>query len=223
MSHRGDLRSHSENTLPAFEAALAAGVRHVELDLQINASGTPVVLHDPGLRRTHGSEGSVFDQTDGGPLVLPTLAEVLDLGDRYPGTVFALEVKHDSLQRWGEQFVLDRLLPWAERIKGHVVFSTSVSFLALVRTAGLPHIGVILREWSPAKRAEMVGLSPDLLVINQNRVPVNESLWPGAWRWAVYEIGDFPTALHWGDRGADFALSFYAVELEQQRRAMIGG
>jgi glycerophosphoryl diester phosphodiesterase len=220
MSHRGELRSHPENTLPAFESALAAGIRYLEFDLQINASGTPVALHDASLSRTHGVDRSVFDHTDGAPPVLPVLAEVLDLADRYPGTVLCLEVKHDSLDHWGEAPVWEKLMPWTERIEGHVLLARSTSFLQLAREAGLPTIGVILRQWSPAVRERMTALAPELLVINWKRVPRGEDLWPGPWQWAVYEVGDFSTALRWGERGADFVLSHYGVELLHERQAL---
>ena len=220
MSHRGDLRSHPENTLAAFETALAAGIRYLEFDLQINASGTPVVLHDANMLRTHDVDRSVFDHSDGAEPVLPVLAEVLDLADRYPGTVLCLEIKHGSLDHWGEAVVLEKLMPWAERINRHVLFARSTSFLQLARTAGLPTIGVILRKWSPVVREHMTELEPEYLVIQGERVTGNERLWPGPWRWAVYEVGDLPTTLLWGERGADFVLSHFCVELLQQRQAM---
>ncbi len=220
MSHRGDLRSHPENTLAAFESALAAGIRYLEFDLQIDASGTPVVLHDATLARTHGVDRSVFEHADGEPPELPVLAEVLDLADRYPGTVLCLEVKHDSLDHWGEASVLEKLMPSAERIKRHVLFARSTSFLQLAREAGLPTIGVILRQWSPAVRERMKALAPEFLVIHFKRVPKGEDLWPGPWQWAVYEVGDFSTTLRWGERGADFVLSHFGVELFQERQAL---
>lgn len=222
MSHRGDQRSHLENTLAAFECALAAGIRFVELDLQVNASGSLVVLHDPDLQRTHGVDRSVFELADGEPPTLPTLAEVLDLADRYAGSVLCLEIKHDSLDHWGEVFVLEKLRPWAERIKQHAVFARSTDFLQSARDAGMPRIGVILRQWSPTVFRHLATIAPDFLVVNLKRVPRGESLMPGPWRWAVYEIADFPTALHWGERGADFVLSHFGVELEQQRQALTG-
>jgi glycerophosphoryl diester phosphodiesterase len=220
MSHRGDLRSHSENTLAAFECALAAGIRYLEFDLQINASGTPVVLHDPSFLRTHGVDRSVFEVADGELPLLPMLADVLDLADRYPGAVLCLEIKHDSLDRWGEAPVLEKLLPWAERIKQHVLFARSTSFLQLARAANLPTIGVILRQWSQAVREHMTALAPQFLVVNWKRVPKGEDLWPGPWQWAVYEVADLPTFLRWGKRGADFVLSHYGVELFQERQAL---
>ena len=213
VSHRGDLRSHRENSLAGLESALIAGICHLECDIQINASGTPVLLHDANLLRTYAVDRPVFEHVDGQSPSLPTLANVLELAKRYPGTVLYLEIKHDSLDHWGEMFVLDRLLPWAEQIKQHVLFARSTGFLSLARRAGLPRIGVVVREWSKANRDQLAELEPDLLVINVNRVPDGESLWPGPWQWAVYEVGDLPSAQHWGARGAGYVLSHTGAEL----------
>lgn len=220
ISHRGDLRSHPENSLAALESALAAGIRHLECDIQINASGTPVALHDPNLLRSYAVDRSVFEHADGQSPSLPTLADVLELADRYPETVLYFEIKHNSLEHWGETFVLDRLLPWSERIKHYFLLARSTSFLSLAREAGLPRIGVVLRDWSAANHERLAALEPDLLVINFHLVPDGENLWPGLWQWAVYEVKDISTTLHWGERGAHFVLSHVGVELHQQRQAL---
>lgn len=47
LAHRGACLEHVENTLPAFEAALALGVDAVETDLHVCRDGTPVLSHDP--------------------------------------------------------------------------------------------------------------------------------------------------------------------------------
>lgn len=56
VSHRGehDNRLVLENTLPAFDAAAAAGVWGIELDLRWTRDRVPVVLHDADLRRVFG-------------------------------------------------------------------------------------------------------------------------------------------------------------------------
>ncbi len=49
QGHRGARGLAPENTLPAFERALALGVTTLELDIGVTADGTVVVAHDPYL------------------------------------------------------------------------------------------------------------------------------------------------------------------------------
>jgi glycerophosphoryl diester phosphodiesterase len=50
IGHRGAPREFPENTLPAFERAIALGADAIELDVHVTADGVPVVHHDPELR-----------------------------------------------------------------------------------------------------------------------------------------------------------------------------
>ena len=67
IAHRGSSAEAPENTLPAFEAAVAQGADAVELDVRLTADGAPVVIHDATLDRT-------TDRT--GPVAALTLAEL---------------------------------------------------------------------------------------------------------------------------------------------------
>jgi len=87
IAHRGEASSRPENTLAAFEAALAAGADGIECDSRLSADGVPVVIHDPTLTRTAGVRGKVGSRTleqlrllDAGEgESIPTLAETSDL------------------------------------------------------------------------------------------------------------------------------------------------
>lgn len=57
--HRGDPRHHPENSLAGFRSAMALGCDGIELDVQLSAEGTPMVLHDPTLDRTTNGAGLV--------------------------------------------------------------------------------------------------------------------------------------------------------------------
>jgi glycerophosphoryl diester phosphodiesterase len=50
--HRGARAVLPENTIPAFEHAIDAGVDFLELDLAVTRDNIPVVSHDPRLNRT---------------------------------------------------------------------------------------------------------------------------------------------------------------------------
>src|SRR3954465_5572267 len=48
--HRGARAMRPENTIPAFEYAIAQGVDALELDMAVTKDGVVVVSHDPELR-----------------------------------------------------------------------------------------------------------------------------------------------------------------------------
>jgi len=61
VSHRGeyDNRNVFENTLRAFDGALAAGIWGVEFDIRWTKDLQPVVIHDPDLKRVFGLDINV--------------------------------------------------------------------------------------------------------------------------------------------------------------------
>jgi glycerophosphoryl diester phosphodiesterase len=63
IAHRGDVTQAVENTIPALEAAHAAGADVVEFDVQQTKDGDWVVMHDFDLNRLAGSPAAVKDMT----------------------------------------------------------------------------------------------------------------------------------------------------------------
>ena len=61
FAHRGASAHAPENTLAAFELALAQGADGIELDVKLSADGHVVVIHDPTTDRTTGARGRVKD------------------------------------------------------------------------------------------------------------------------------------------------------------------
>jgi glycerophosphoryl diester phosphodiesterase len=87
LAHRGDWREAPENTLAAFEAALAnPACDGLEFDVRTAADGIPVVCHDETLFRVQGrsqrvdevSSAKLFD------LGVPPLEDVLAAAGRRP-------------------------------------------------------------------------------------------------------------------------------------------
>lgn len=87
-----------ENTLAAFEAALALGLGHLETDVQATRDGVAVVLHDPDLRRTTGRPVQVSTITwaeltelrVGGVHPVPRIEEALEA---FPDAVLNIDCK----------------------------------------------------------------------------------------------------------------------------------
>ncbi|MCI0554680.1 MAG: glycerophosphodiester phosphodiesterase [Anaerolineae bacterium] len=61
FAHRGASAHAPENTLAAFEMALAENADGIELDVKLSADGHVVVIHDMTIDRTTGAHGRVRD------------------------------------------------------------------------------------------------------------------------------------------------------------------
>jgi len=97
--HRGARGLAPENTLPAFERALAVGVDTLELDIGITADGVVVVSHDSFLNPviTRDPQGQWLDTR--GPLIHSlTLAQLqsYDVGRIRPGTSYAAALSRQA-------------------------------------------------------------------------------------------------------------------------------
>src|SRR6187455_326384 len=67
--HRGARGLAPENTLPAFERALAIGVSTLELDIGVTSDGVVVVSHDPYLNPAIARDASGQWLAARGPLI----------------------------------------------------------------------------------------------------------------------------------------------------------
>ena len=148
FAHRGASAHAPENTLAAFELALAHGANGVELDVKLSADGEVVVIHDATIDRTTGEKGHVSKLTlaalrelDAGSFFseefrgekIPTLAEVFEtIGRR---TLINVELTNYATPRDG---LANKVCDLVKRfgLEERILFS---SFLSsnLKRTRGL--------------------------------------------------------------------------------------
>jgi len=101
FAHRGGTSEHPENTLPAFEHAVALGFRYLETDVQLSADGVLVAFHDDDLQRTCGVDARITDlpwselanlRVDG-RTPIPTLRELVGA---FPTARFNIDAKADA-------------------------------------------------------------------------------------------------------------------------------
>ena len=87
--HRGARGLLPENTLPAFEHAIALGVDTLEFDIGLTRDGVPVVHHDHALNPDHTRDAGGRWLTPPGPLLrdldMQALSE-FDVGRARPGS-----------------------------------------------------------------------------------------------------------------------------------------
>jgi glycerophosphoryl diester phosphodiesterase len=222
VAHRGNAAEFPENTLPAFTSALVLGVRFLELDVQLSRDGVPVVIHDHLLVRTTGLPGSVFDH-DANELATIEAAETQRFGTRFIGTRLSLlrdvlqlltgrpeitlfiEIKRASLAQFGHDHVVSQVLevikPWRTQC---VVISFDLAAIHRARRLGDAPIGWVLDAADDHSRLKYQALQPQFLFCDHRKLPPAGKLWPGPWRWVIYEVDSLPLALDLAERGADY-------------------
>jgi glycerophosphoryl diester phosphodiesterase len=127
IAHRGASAYAPENSLAAFELAVAQGADAFELDVRVTRDGAPVVIHDATLDRTTNLTGPVRARTlaelraadaghgftpdrgrtfpfRGRGVQVPTLAEVLWT---FPAMPVLIEIKEAEVQEAVRRVLMD--------------------------------------------------------------------------------------------------------------------
>lgn len=239
IAHRGYSQCFPENTLVGLEAALQAGAECIEFDVQFSNDGIPVVIHDMNLMRTTGIEGDVnqlslkqlktlnaaekdrFGEKFEKELI-PTLGEVLKLLKRWPKAVAFVEIKKESIDSFGSEFVSQKLLaelsPYRDQC---VLISFDSGVLEAARDMGAKNVGWAIRDWNDESHQQAQDLAPDFLFANYKIVPdKDDALWPGSWQWALYDIVEPRQALLWFRRGASLIETWDVGALRKDRELM---
>lgn len=111
LTFQGDLQVADENTLTAFELALAAGADYLESDIQVTKDLVPVLFHDSDLKRLLGRKTRIWDLTleEVSQIrlprlgLIPTLAEALEA---FPSAKFNLDIKNPRAEAVGVETIL---------------------------------------------------------------------------------------------------------------------
>jgi glycerophosphoryl diester phosphodiesterase len=166
IAHRGASSYAPENTLAAFDLALAMGVRHIELDVACTSDGHIVVIHDDTVDRT--TNGS-------GPVTRHTLAALraLDAGSWF-GDQFTEEripTFHEVLERYKGRAHLHT------EIKGHSP-SLAQRTADVIRTHGMEE-QVTMTSFQHVRLEEMRAYAPALptgwLVVEVNEAVIAQA------------------------------------------------
>ncbi len=214
IAHRGDNTNHPENTYAAIEAALIAGALFVEFDVQMNADKNIIVFHDEDFQRMSEKNLSVFNTTDETlrtlsihepeqffnehyPTYISYLDDILVLLKSFPEATFLVEVKVKSLEYWGVEIVMKKLLSSLRKYSDNIiVISFSVAALKYVRKHSSIKVGLVFKQ-EPAKHQEIATkLKPEYMLCPYSIFP-ETNLWEGPWEWVVYTINDIKLAMKW--------------------------
>lgn len=222
VAHRGDQTNYPENTLPSLAAAIAGGAQAIEFDVQLTADLVPVLFHDDSLLRMTGVKQSLLDcefrdisdyrasyperfgnrfQTT----AIATLYETVDLLRDYPHVTVFVEVKRESLARFGIGETLMKIFDAIEPIREQcMVISFEYNALAVAREMEGYRIGWVLRQYDDETRAAAELLQPELLCCNLEKIPADGGLWQGPWQWMLYQTSDPSKVDYYGAMGVDY-------------------
>jgi glycerophosphoryl diester phosphodiesterase len=178
-AHRGARREAPENTLPAFELAVAQGAEGIEFDVQLTADGCAVVIHDETVERTTDGNGPVrgftlvqlqgLDASAGmaafAGVRIPTLADTLALLAP-TGLVLNIELKNSVENYPGlEEQVLAAVA--AHGIADRVVLSTfnhyslkKLQALGATSELGMLYTDPLYKPWRYAVRLGVAAIHP---------------------------------------------------------------
>ncbi len=223
VAHRGYAQICPENTIIAFEHAVAAGAQHVELDVQLTRDHVPVVIHDASLQRTGDRNVDVLSSTWAeiaqfsvgeqqrfgltyGNIKLPSLADFVEFLQRFSQVTAYVEIKDESVDMFGCQQVVEHVLKiLAPVLDQCVVIGYSLQVIAAVREMSDLKVGWVLTKYDDASHQLAQQIVPDYIICNYQKIPdQTTSPWPGTWSWILYEITEREIAYKWRDRGVDF-------------------
>ena len=238
LAHRGYAARYPENTREALRAAVEAGARNIEFDIQLSADGVPFLLHDADFRRTAGVDRSIFATTAaeiaaidvGEPgrfgdrfrgVHAPSLADVVEDIKLWPEVHAFIELKRESIEHFGLETVVQAIVKTVQPVIGNCVFiSFDYAAVELARRYTGCRVGWALREWSEASHAAAIELRPDFLFCNITRLPpLPELLWYGIWQWVIYEVTEVAVVRDLAARGVSMIETMACAELAEALQA----
>ncbi len=230
-AHRGYAAAYPENTLPAIAAAVAAGVMAIEIDVQFSQDGIPILLHDVDFKRVANCASNVFhtkyndikniriseqakflDKFKHVP-VCP-LSALVEFMLRTPTLRVFVEIKHESVDHFGEAFIIHQLQKILDRVKRQcVIISYSSHFLQQIWHQLSYRIGYILTVWDDSNLGKAQTLSPELVICNYKKIPESVDFTHYPWQWLLYEITDCQRLDYYSRRGVQWVESMDPVKL----------
>jgi glycerophosphoryl diester phosphodiesterase len=231
VAHRGWRKHYPENTLIAFEQAIAAGAVNIELDIQLSADAVPFVFHDANLQRMCGRDGLIWEYC-AEQLLTFKAAEQQRLGDKFldnpmcplqdivellkthPQINAFIEIKAESLRHFGNDNVVNAIInvlrPVASRC---LLMSFDLEALRYARNEGWQRFAAVFDFWPDWQQGMLADIDPELVYSDRNCIPVDANLRALPWPLVIYEVSSHSEAVDWFERGAAAVETFFIGEL----------
>jgi glycerophosphoryl diester phosphodiesterase len=229
VAHRGWPSRYPENTLAGFHAAIEAGARNLEFDVQLTRDQVPMVIHDHTTKRTGTGEHDLFELGGqearslcvGEPKrfadryadsTISTLADVVAMLDSFSGRVF-VEIKRASILRFGKDRCIDAILELTSTLGSRaVIISFDSAAVSMVQKKGAEKTGWVISTFNQETLGIAADLQPDYLFVKRSRIDRQELPTNVDWRWVVYDVSTPQQAQELFDRGVDLVETDFIGE-----------
>jgi glycerophosphoryl diester phosphodiesterase len=163
------------------------------------------------------ADGTTLD----GASALPALADVAALLFDHPELTLLLELRRESLERFGAGSVVGRVREALRGVRSQcVLVSRDLGAINVAREHGAARVGWILPGYDAHTRLKYEALRPDFLLIEAAALPPPPArLWRGPWRWVVLGVNRAAEAEALAARGADFVATGAVGPLSAELRA----
>ena len=238
IAHRGYPQHFPENTLAGIKAAMYAGARYIEVDIQLTADGIPVIFHDRDLQRLcqHGGRiheynweqlsgllvsNSFNEQAKSEPI--PRLQQLVEMLNQHPTVTVFIELKRISLDHWGDEKVVTTVLASLQPIlKQCVIISYSKTALEKFRAISKQPVGYVCDDWQALKQNDLQTLQPEYVFCDLDSLPSKGAVKIPGSKLAVYECVDPKQAISLFERGVDLIETFAIVNMRETLADYVG-
>lgn len=243
IAHRGLARLYPENTRAAVLGALGAGLRRVEIDVQLSADGVPLLHHDADLKRMSGRRGDLrrkpWSELKAWPCHEPARYGRRFLGERIcslgalakalkgrRGFTLFVELKQESLRRFGRGPMLQAVEAALKPIRRRcALISFDLEVLVEARRRGGFPLGLVLSRRSQLSAPAVQALAPEWIFCDRRLLPRRGSL-AAAFapaKLAVYEVPEAEEARALLLRGAAAIETFFGDRLARALKTHVFG
>jgi glycerophosphoryl diester phosphodiesterase len=233
VAHRGYPLHYPENTLIGIEAAINAGARYIEVDVQLSADRVPVLFHDRNLDRLCRAPGSIHEFTREqlrefrvlefdrfgyryAQTPIATLAELAALLARHSQVHAFIEIKRVAIEHSGAPAVLDATLAALAPVMAQcTLISYHIPVLRAARERAVASVGAILEKWHHWESDEVKAIHPDYLFCDAADLPRFGNMGQANTKVVIYEITEPEMALRLAGRGVGYIETFAIGEMLQ--------
>ncbi|MFK5915412.1 MAG: glycerophosphodiester phosphodiesterase family protein [Woeseiaceae bacterium] len=233
IAHRGYAAAYPENSLLALQAAKNVGAEYVEVDIQLSKDHVPVLFHDRDLNRLCQQNGAIhnytFSELENFMLTdsekfsnlyvdnkITSLQSFVEFLKENPNLKAFIELKRSMITIFGEDLVLEKVLPMFENMEKQISFiSYNQNILKTIHNTTSFDIGVVVDQWSEYKveknnQPQWLFCSVEGLTSGNDEI---KKLQSNSTKIAVFEVGNIGVAKHLFAKGINYLETFRIKEM----------